>query len=140
MNPAGLSTRHLQSSFVKLSAEFLAISKGLASTLVLPRPIDPSCAILSEEQVGAIDKIALVCPKRPKWRYDMEKKEVEKNEEALFNKWLIETDQAAEKWRNEQTELSTPEGQDSEETPNEPTSMPPSPTYFERNLEVWRQL
>lgn len=82
----------------------------------------------------------LTCPKRPKWSYSSTKKEVEKNEgakkklqrrrlganllllaEGLFSKWLKGTDDLLQTFA---------------------ASLPstPAPSFYERNLQVWRQL
>jgi len=52
-------------------------------------------------------------PKRPNWNYKMSKEELEKNEHEYFNKWL---EQIYSNYSKERL------------------------NYFERNLEVWRQL
>lgn len=52
-------------------------------------------------------------PKRPTWNYDMTKEEVEQREIESFNKWV---DNIIETYGDEQL------------------------SWFERNLEVWRQL
>jgi len=142
------STRRLQSSFVKLPQSFLEHSKELAATLHLERPIPPDAAVLRAETFShssdADQDIArkLICPKRPKWRYDMTKKEVEKNEEGLFKKWLDQADDIVHDWCNPLTD--TPSAVDEDETRLGQASMnlkmPRAPTSFERNLEVWRQL
>lgn len=67
----------------------------------------------------------------------MTKKEVEKNEEGIFKKWLTETDRLVEDWQKEGEDRSEP---DPDEPPEPLTKMPRAPTYFERNIEVWRQL
>ncbi|KAJ3503451.1 hypothetical protein NLJ89_g8424 [Agrocybe chaxingu] len=120
------SARKLQSAFVKLPPGFLEETKVLASNLALPRPIDDEKTVFQRvDRDDDPNLVVLSCPKRPKWRFDMSKLEVERNEEGVFTKWLAQTDQAIEKWQNQQV-------------PN--TSMPRSTSYFERNLEVWRQL
>lgn len=53
-------------------------------------------------------------PKRPVWDYDMTKEEVEKQETESFNRWV----NAVEETYGAEQQLS----------------------WFERNLEVWRQL
>ena len=63
----------------------------------------------------------------------MSKKEVEANEEGLFNKWLAQTDAAVEQWA---ASINEPVSGDSGAV----AQMPSAPTSFERNLEVWRQL
>eukprot|EP01135_Chromosphaera_perkinsii_P006317 Nk52_evm46s485 gene=Nk52_evmTU46s485 len=54
-------------------------------------------------------------PKRPAWTYEMSKAQVERNEEAMFKKWLLSVYEQA---GGEAKKLS----------------------YFEHNLETWRQL
>lgn len=123
------SARKLQSAFIKLPPKFLEETKDIASNFPLARPILHQNAIFHDfDRCGDPNAEPLSCPKRPKWRFDMSKLEVERNEEGLFKKWIAQTDEALEKWQ-------------SEINPTEPTStMPRSPSYFERNLEVWRQL
>ncbi|KDQ14426.1 hypothetical protein BOTBODRAFT_32560 [Botryobasidium botryosum FD-172 SS1] len=127
------SSRKLQSAFLRLSPSFLALAKQIASTVPLPRPIPDSARYLPE--AISSPRSALTCPKRPKWRYDMEKKEVEKNEEAVFKVWERDVSEKIEAWRKggEEDSAGTEAGAQSE-------SAPRSPTYYERNLEVWRQL
>jgi len=125
------SARKLQSAFVKLPPKFLEDTKFIASNLPLCRPVPDENAVFHRFDHGGEDGFdILTCPKRPKWRFDMSKLEVEQNEEGQFKKWLAQTDEAIEKWQNKEI----PQGDDAV------PSMPRSPTYFERNLEVWRQL
>jgi hypothetical protein len=132
------SSRKLQSTFVKLSPAYLERSKLIASKQPLPRPLPPSVAIFSPDELDRSsdgDAQKLSCPKRPKWRYDMSKTDVEKNEEGLFKKWLDQTDQVLKEWVDRGP---SPSGA---ETSNQGEAvMPRAPTHFERNLEVWRQL
>lgn len=86
---------------------------------------------------------AMACPRRPKWRFDMTKVEVEKNEEGLFKKWIDSTDKIVEEWQKGPQKKEEEEGEEDpkdEPAPELSNEMPRSPTYFERNLEVWRQL
>ncbi|KAF8832077.1 hypothetical protein HHX47_DHR1000872 [Lentinula edodes] len=131
------SSRKLQSTFIKSSRQFLENTKALASTIPLPRPIPPTAAILPQSYEQSSEFEALTCPRRPKWRYDMSKKEVESNEEGLFKKWLQETDSALERWRlgNKRSD----DHLDDTEHEREPAIVRSS-SSFERNLEVWRQL
>ncbi|KAI1789795.1 P-loop containing nucleoside triphosphate hydrolase protein [Ganoderma leucocontextum] len=143
------STRRLESSFVKLPPAFLEKTKVLASTLPLARPIPPELAILPDvdKPLSAADPLA--CPRRPKWRYDMSKREVEANEEGLFNKWLYQTDATVNAWCNPGTHdapqsssapVAHSEGANRRDSGAIADQMPLAPTSFERNLEVWRQL
>ncbi|CAE6462086.1 unnamed protein product [Rhizoctonia solani] len=126
---AASRTRMLVSSFLKPSPQFLEASKKAASTETLGRPILESSKILNPSICEASDQ-GLTCPRRPKWRYEMTKKEVEKNEEGLFAKWVAQTDETINGWR----EANLVQLQGSSET------ILPAPTYYERNVEVWRQL
>lgn len=82
---AAARARMLVSSFLKPSAEFLEASKLAAATKPLERPIPESARILGVG-VGEVEDQGLSCPRRPKWRYEMSKNEVEKNEEGQFEK------------------------------------------------------
>ncbi|OCH94706.1 P-loop containing nucleoside triphosphate hydrolase protein [Obba rivulosa] len=139
------SSSRLQSSFVKVPPEFLQHTRQLASTLPLTRPIPPEVAILADlgepAQINedGPQRPTLTCPKRPKWRYDMSKKEVEMNEEGLFKKWLSQTDVEVNARYSQPVAQPSPEdGQVAKA--EEQISMPHAPTSYERNLEVWRQL
>ncbi|KAI0931779.1 hypothetical protein AcW2_000590 [Taiwanofungus camphoratus] len=149
--PHADSSRRLQSSFVKVPPDFLEKTKVLASTLPLVRPIPAQAAIWPDDNDKGTEERSerplngqLTCPKRPKWRYDMSKKEVEMNEEGLFKKWLSQTDAALTDWcsvTGPQQDSVQNIGQKSEvQQRSVPTEMPRAPTSFERNLEVWRQL
>lgn len=130
------SAQKLQSSFHKLSPAFLDKTKHLAATLPLPRPLT---RIRLQPFVGSDKAAALTCPKRPKWRFDMSKNEVEKNEEGLFKKWIAHTDSIVSSWVEDGVVNEHDSGV-ALEAEAEPTTMPRSTTYFERNIEVWRQL
>jgi hypothetical protein len=137
------SARRLQSKFTKLPPNFLDESKLVASSLPLPRPLSAQSAklpSLSVEVPGTLG--SLTCPRRPKWRYDMTKMEVERNEEGLFKKWVTEADTDVLKWQQSSSKAASLDIPDKPGTaiPESLTTMPRSTTYFERNLEVWRQL
>lgn len=126
----------LQSTFTKLSPQFLEETKTIASNIPLQRPLPPDCAILDSADTGKVPSSALSCISRPKWNFNMSKLEVERNEEGVFKKWLAENDQTVQQW---QEELDAKRKADLGEDES-PRTMPASPTYFERNIEVWRQL
>ena len=131
------SARKLQSTFIKLPPKYLEETKLLASTLPLFRPIPIEKPTFKSFHIEAdLQTAVLTCPKRPKWKFEMSKLEVERNEEGVFKKWLAQTDQLLEEWQNkeEQKLLQNPGGNT---TAN---AQLRSPSYFERNLEVWRQL
>ncbi|QRW24653.1 50S ribosome-binding GTPase [Rhizoctonia solani] len=106
--------RMLISSFLKPSPQFLEASKKAASTEILVRPIPESSAILSPGICEVSDQGLTF----------------EKNEEGLFAKWIAQTDEAINTWR--QANLVPVQGTTE--------SILPAPTYYERNIEVWRQL
>src|SRR5258708_11452052 len=114
------AARKLQSAFVKVSSEFLEETKTLASNLPLFRPIPDSNAVFRLPDRD--DLPTLISPKRPKWRYEQSKLEVERNEEGIFKKWLLQTDDAIEQWKAR--------------PPPEGSGMPNAISHFERNLEV----
>lgn len=120
----------------------------MADRVPLERPI-PSSAAIWKESSGRIDaekedemRKETSCVRRPKWKYEQSKKEVEKNEEGLFVKWLTKMDELVQSWvtTTEEIRRSNMQSIDEELPPPEDETMPPSPTIFERNLEVWRQL
>lgn len=145
------NARRLQSSFVKLSAEFLEETRVKAATLPLPRPIPLENAYYQSQSLQSpTGKLTILG--RPKWNYEMNKKQVESNEEGLFKRWIEETDQILQDWtasHNAPKETRSSEDVGSEsvhEAPVEGESsladakMPIAPPQYERNLEVWRQL
>jgi hypothetical protein len=147
------SARKLQSAFVKVGADFLEATKILASETPLPRPMPENASLfpadlISAPQTTPSSSDRLTCPKRPKWRFDMTKKEVEKNEEGLFKKWLDQMDGIVDNWRHERNGEESSDDGSSDETPGSrkgstrvtPHLVPRAPPHFERNLEVWRQL
>lgn len=149
---AAESARRLQSSFVKLPKKFLEETKVLAATLPLERPIQPEVVTLQSEpflpqqdaQQGSSENktVKLTCPQRPKWRYEMSKKEVQQNEEGQYRKWLDQADEIVHDWCDPSEDSSSPNDGDKDSTAADPSppTMPRAPTSFERNLEVWRQL
>lgn len=131
--------RRLESSFVRFPATLLDQSRAVAASVALVRPIISGASIWklhsgripSEEETHM--RTQMTCMRRPKWRYEMSKKEVEKNEAGLFEKWLEKSDSLVEEW------VSAAEKQQSSLT-GMSNAMPISLSIFERNLEVWRQL
>lgn len=87
-------------------------------------------------------KDRLSIPRRPKWKYEHTKKEVEANEAGLFKKWLAGADAAVEQWRADEECGREEEGGEEHKPASTSSSIvwPRSTTYFERNLEVYRQL
>ncbi|KAJ7925940.1 hypothetical protein B0H13DRAFT_2229531 [Mycena leptocephala] len=79
------------------ASPFPRADRVLAATLALTRPI-PAHARLFPSIDSDLES-TLTCPRRPKWRFDMTKIEVEHNEEGVFRKWLAETDRAVETWQ-----------------------------------------
>jgi len=71
----------------------------------------------------------------------MTKKEVEKNEEGWFKKWMKSTDEIMDDWIDGEPveEPVIMKSEDQDEVEKKP-SWPRSVSLFETNLEVWRQL
>lgn len=65
---------------------------------------------------------------------------MERNEEGMFEKWLTETEDKVAFWREDRrTQDSKSEGAASSEQANVGPNLR-SPTFYEQNIEVWRQL
>ncbi|KAF8313837.1 P-loop containing nucleoside triphosphate hydrolase protein [Clavulina sp. PMI_390] len=123
------AARKLQSAFMKPSPSFLDLSKRIAASRALPRPLPQEVVYPPPELMNPASDLG--CPRRPKWRFDMSKKEVEVNEERQFEVWLKGAKTKIAEWR----------GIDLESTEDRiATGEIKSPSYFELNLEVWRQL
>jgi len=134
-------SRRLQSKFVTVSPEYLERTRNLAHSDPLIRPIPHEYALFPVELLERDKEKRLTCPSRPKFRYDMTKKEVEKNEEGWFKKWMKSTDEIMDEWIDgepvEEPVVINGGGQDEVE---KKASWPRSVSWFETNLEVWRQL
>ena len=142
------SARSLQSQFVKLDKAFLDETRALAGSIVLRRPIPTDVAVLRHEWITPSPLPQLVTPKRPRWRYQMSKEELDANEQAYFRTWLAQQDAIVEQW---QRSFNLPSSTDPDQIipadlagghldDSETHPMPHPPTHFERNIEVWRQL
>ncbi|BGP39270.1 hypothetical protein JCM10449v2_003208 [Rhodotorula kratochvilovae] len=149
----------LESRFVRLPKQVQELHRQVAAADKLVRPVSDEMGVLRPEDLvpkvpapeeddggaqGAggfadlaaqdpprrdISSFELTCPKRPKWNYNQSKREVEKNEEGIFKKWLATTDEILAR------DAVPPLYED-----GTLAGLPGSPTFFERNLNVWRQL
>lgn len=141
------ASRKLQSAFRKVSPEFLALWREKASNEPVQRPIDDKKKYFDIGVVHQQGSDDLTTPKRPKWRYEMSKEEVERNEEGMFEKWRAETEAKIDRWRRREVNLPNSPPADAEKHVKEEfealrtkeLTMRP-PTFYEENLEVWRQL
>ncbi|WVR08573.1 hypothetical protein IAU60_005628 [Kwoniella sp. DSM 27419] len=125
--------RKLQSRFVALSPTYLARTRDRAFAKLLPRPLPEDHSVFPLDLLTERDTEGkLTCPSRPKFKYGQTKKEVERNEEGHFKKWLTSIENVMQAWVDEGD--AEVEGQDEDDRP------PRGPTWFETNLEVWRQL
>ena len=159
--PSGDLTR-LHSSFIALTSGYLDQTRDLAHSTVLHRPIPSSAAVFPVEVLErgtkrggkGHEETQLTCPSRPRFRFGQTKKEVEKNEQGIFRIWLKNTEAVVRAWvesgggqgvgdkiryveegaHTEDLELEQQQQQ------REDGQWPRSPTWFETNLEVWRQL
>ncbi|KIO33823.1 hypothetical protein M407DRAFT_3835 [Tulasnella calospora MUT 4182] len=141
------SSRKLQSAFRKVSPEFLALWREKASNEPEPRPIDERKKYFDIGVVHQQGSDDLTTPKRPKWRYEMSKEEVERNEEGMYEKWRTETEEKIDRWRQREVNLPNSPPADADEYVKEEFEAlrtkeltMRSPTFYEQNLEVWRQL
>lgn len=143
------ASRRLESSFVKFSPAFLEEAKQKASTIVVDRPIPLNLLLYPAAADVECASSELTVMKRPKWKYEMSKKEVESNEAGLFKKWLEESDTSIQRWAQIQNgdntaSVSSPDSHNQNEPEGSEKDfhdqMPIVPPLFERNLEVWRQL
>lgn len=156
---AANKVKALQSRFLKLSPIYLARTQAIAFNVPLPRPIPAESVIYQDiaSRDAPPELLArLACPRRPKWRYGMTKKEVERNEEGLFVKWMDEmqdvmseylslADQDVNTAEPASTGTSTPltTRRAVAQVSTDPADLARpirSPSYYEQNLEVWRQL
>jgi hypothetical protein len=134
---------------VKIPASYLEQTKNVASTVPLSRPIALERVVFENlltvgpgavfEESKGVHSPSLACPKRPKWRYDMSKKEVERNEEGMFEKWLAQTDNSIAHCLSVESSGQAGDLHNGGAASNA-VAVPKALTYFERNLEVWRQL
>ncbi|GAA5839437.1 hypothetical protein JCM3766R1_004835, partial [Sporobolomyces carnicolor] len=125
----------LESRFIRLPKQIQDVHRLKAATEILQRPIGEHMGVLRVQDLQPTERDPLVCPKRPKWSYNSTKKEVEKNEEGMFRKWLTETDEALANLSSSQRDLER-----DIDYGDVPTTMNSSPSFYERNLNVWRQL
>jgi hypothetical protein len=147
--------RELQSrfKFLSVSSEYLAHTQKIAFERPLERPIPTELMLyrsaIDREQTPEKRERArqlddrLNCPRRPKWKYGVTKKELEKNEEGNFAKWLqsVEDVQHDYSCLDEEDESSADEDEPKTVLVREDAPLEiRSPSVFERNLQVWRQL
>ena len=135
-------SRRLQSKFVTVSPEYLERTRNLAHSDPLIRPIPHDYALFPVELLERDQDKRLTCPSRPKFRYDMTKKEVEKNEEGWYKKWMKSTEEIMDEWIDgEEEEAPVTRSSDGvQDQVEKKPSWPRSVSWFETNLEVWRQL
>lgn len=119
----------LESRFVSIPKHYLERTRDYAFSDALERPLSDSAAVFPLHLVTNPHASALTVPARPKFRYGQTKKEVEKNEEGVFRKWLAAAKGTVEDW----VHLG-------EEGVDDGQVWMHSPSWFETNLEVWRQL
>ncbi|WRT70647.1 uncharacterized protein IL334_007645 [Kwoniella shivajii] len=138
--PANEDSVKLQSKFVGLSSDYLSRTRDLAYTIKLQRPLsDESASFPLELLMNRDEECRLSCPSRPKFKYGQTKKEVERNEEGLFKKWLKTTEDIIQSWIDDEQQSKGDESDKSSEQ-DQIDEIPRGPTWFETNLEVWRQL
>lgn len=129
------SNGRLKSSFLALSPEYIDRSREMAYTQQLVRPIPDEAAVFPVDILRR-DEGQLRCPVRPAFSYDMSKEEVLQNEAEYFDDWLSQTEDTVDTW------VSSSNDETSESSDALDAAQPSirSPTWFETNPEVWRQL
>jgi len=130
-------TRKLQSRFIALTPEYLDRTRNLAHSTVLQRPLPGSSAVFPTDTLLR-DEGRLSVPSRPKFKYGQTKREVERNEEGVFRKWLAGQREVVRRYVEDGDEEDV-EGKEGQEQSKE-DMWPRSSSWFETNLEVWRQL
>jgi hypothetical protein len=141
----GMHTTRLVAEFIGLTPEYLHETRDEAYRTILPRPIPQGCETFPVKLLhrdatsgGRYMQGRLVCPTRPKFRYDMTKEEVERNEEEYHARWMKGTEEIVHCWLSAG---SAPHSVEDDTTPRTGGGLARrSPTWFETNLDVWRQL
>ncbi|GMK56024.1 hypothetical protein CspeluHIS016_0210800 [Cutaneotrichosporon spelunceum] len=124
----------LFSRFIAVPRDYVVRTRDAAWDDQLPRPIPDSAATFP---LGLVDNAAganLSVPSRPPFKPGQTKREVEQNEEALFQEWFCGARNVVEGWVDG-ADIDSPNG----DTNTDPSPLR-SPSSFETNLEVWRQL
>ena len=137
------SSRRLQSRFISVTPAYLVLTRDLAHNVPLLRPIPASSAVFPIEILTGRDQEGkLTCPARPRFRFEQSKKEVEMNEEGMFKKWLVGAEGVMKAWveGKDEEEAKDPVAEGEEDSEEGDQKWPRSPSWFETNLEVWRQL
>lgn len=119
----------LHSTFLAVPRDYAERTRNAAWADELQRPLPDSAAVFP---LGLVDNPAarnLTVPARPSFRFGQSKREVEDNEEGVFRKWLSGSRATVDAWVNG----------DHEEDGGASSTIH-SPSRFETNLEVWRQL
>jgi len=127
----------LESKFVSIPKNYLERTRDIAYSTPLERPLPDEAAVFPLHLVANPAAAGLSVPARPKFRYGQTKKEVEKNEEGVFRKWMAGVKRTVDAWVEDGAWSSARAGED--EGPNG-LEWIHSPSWFETNLEVWRQL
>ncbi|KAH8826833.1 P-loop containing nucleoside triphosphate hydrolase protein [Flagelloscypha sp. PMI_526] len=133
------ASKKLYSSDMRAPKEYLRYTREVTSNLPLTRPVTTDKVFLDEQEflVGSSSELKkLTLPQRPPWTYETTKEELERTEEMSYAKWIAATDALITS--SASTRLEEDNRNDQETHPEFP--RPLNITYFERNLEVWRQL
>jgi hypothetical protein len=125
----------LDSRFLAIPRDYGVLTRNTAYADVLPRPLPDSAAAFPLHLVDNPAAADLTVPSRPKFQYGQTKREVEKNEEGMFRTWLDRAGSTVEDWF-EGADVDSDSDSEGSEHPKELRS----PSSFETNLEVWRQL
>lgn len=131
----------LHSRFLKIPRDYAVRTRDAAWADELQRPLPDSAAAFPLHLVDNPSGGELSVPARPPFLPGQTKREVEKNEEQMFQKWLRNARGTVEDWVDGSDANTEGEEGVPSETETDGTLAPiRSPSSFEINLEVWRQL
>lgn len=116
----------LQSRFVTVPRQYVKKARVEALSAPLRRPLQDDSAVFSPLLVTDPNAADLCLPARPPFEPGQTKSQVEQNEENKFSTWLAETERTIATWVKGEMDGNS--------------AWTHSPTWYETNLEVWRQL
>lgn len=129
----------LRSRFIAIPHDYAIRTRDAAWADVLTRPIPDSLATFPLDLVDNPAGKGLSVPSRPPFEFGQTKREVEANEEDVYRKWLANARDTVESWMEGDDE-DEDEDDEYDRRSEEKTTELRSPSSFETNLEVWRQL
>jgi hypothetical protein len=121
----------LRSKFTSVPRDYVERTRVAAWDDELERPLLDLATVFPLELVDNPAGKDLTVPSRPAFHAGQSKREVEDAEEEEFRKWRYATREIVDSWTN---------GTEENENDTSSASTLRSPSRFEINIEVWRQL